>query len=229
MDAMASPWLEALLRLFFPSRCALCRTLLTLEEALLCSGCRLSLEEHGFAPEDRKIAHPHAYLDLALAAFPYEACVQQLITELKFRRKPWLVRAFHPAIAETLGDGRLGRYDLVLPIPSGLRTRIRRQYNPPELLAREAGRILAAPVTPELIQKKRNVASQIGLAPEERLANLYGAFKIRHFKSIRGKSILLVDDVFTTGATADEAARVLKKYGARKVDIFVLAHAQFKS
>jgi ComF family protein len=116
-------------------------------------------------------------------------------------------------------------HDLIIPIPLH-RERLRwRGFNQALPLARAIGRASQCPVDPFVLARHRSTPPQVGLGADDRRRNVRGAFAVRHRERIRGRTVLLVDDVMTTGATAHECARVLRAAGARAVDAVVLARA----
>jgi ComF family protein len=117
--------------------------------------------------------------------------------------------------------------DLVLPIPMYWRRRLVRKTNGPDRLAAELGRGLGLPVLARVLRRCRNTLPQKNLVPRERFRNVRGAFRLAGRRSgLTGRRVALVDDVMTTGATADEAARLLKRAGAATVVVVVLARAE---
>ena len=116
-------------------------------------------------------------------------------------------------------------HDLIVPIPLH-RDRLRwRGFNQALPLAHAIGRLGALPVDPFVLARCRSTPPQVGLGASDRRRNVRGAFVVRHRERVRNRSVLLVDDVMTTGATAHECARVLRAAGARHVDALVLARA----
>ncbi|BAS28802.1 competence protein ComF [Limnochorda pilosa] len=111
----------------------------------------------------------------------------------------------------------------VVPVPLHPGRLQERGYNQSELLAAGVARLLARPLRPELLARPRPTAPQVGLDEGSRRRNLQGAFAVSDARSVRGRRILLVDDVLTTGATCREAARTLLAAGARRVDVLTLA------
>jgi ComF family protein len=116
-------------------------------------------------------------------------------------------------------------HDLLIPVPLDLERLRWRGFN--QALA--LGRILAArrhrPLHPMALRRCRITPPQVGLNEAERRRNIAGAFAVRDRAAVRGRTILLVDDVMTTGATVDECAKTLRRAGARRVDVLVLARA----
>lgn len=112
--------------------------------------------------------------------------------------------------------------DLILPVPLHPRRRQRRGYNQSELLARPLGRALGIPVVVSALERNRHTAPQVGLGPDERHANVRGAFTAQA-TAVRDRDVLLVDDVLTTGATMSAAAEALLAAGAASVSAYCLA------
>ena len=115
---------------------------------------------------------------------------------------------------------------LVVPIPMHWSRRLERGINSPEILAHCLGRHLGIPVRRRLLVQTRRTALQATLKPGQRFQNIRGAFGLRSKCRLEGVSVLLVDDVLTTGATGSEAAKVLKRAGAAHVAVAALARGQ---
>jgi ComF family protein len=115
--------------------------------------------------------------------------------------------------------------DLVVPVPMHWARRFQRGVNSPELMARELARFLGVEVGLRALARRRRTAPQADLSPRQRFRNVRDAFRVRASYDIQGRSVLLVDDILTTGATSSEAARMLKEAGAARVVVAVLARA----
>lgn len=116
-------------------------------------------------------------------------------------------------------------HDVIVPVPLH-RDRLRwRGFNQAHLLARRLGRHHEVPVDPFMLVRSRPTPPQVGLDEAHRRRNVAGAFAVTQVASLDGGRALLVDDVYTTGATVEECARVLKRAGAWSVDVLVLARA----
>jgi ComF family protein len=112
---------------------------------------------------------------------------------------------------------------VIVPMPLS-KTRFReRGFNQAELLAREVAEYLRLPLLTSALLRARHTDAQVGLTEDERRENIAGAFKVKSFEEVKDKSVLLIDDVATTGATLEEAAKVLKNAGAKEVWGAVLA------
>jgi len=125
----------------------------------------------------------------------------------------------------TAGSDILDLSDLIMPIPLHYRRLVSRGYNQSGWLASAIGKQVGKPVNHTALIRARATPSQAGLSPRARARNVSGAFKVRPSKAgkVKDKQIILVDDVFTTGATLSAATKALKKAGAAQVRVLVLA------
>jgi ComF family protein len=170
------------------------------------------------------IADPPVY-DRARAAARYSSTMRELIQSFKYgdRREgvPLFGRWMASAGAELLADA-----DVILPVPL-YRSRLwSRRFNQSAMLAQAVGRLTGVPVDCFLLARVKRTPAQVGLSAAQRRKNVAGAFRVTAAKgALRGRRIVVVDDVITTGATAEACARVLKRAGAARVDILALARA----
>jgi ComF family protein len=130
----------------------------------------------------------------------------------------WMARAG----AELLADA-----DVIVPIPLHRLRILARRFNQSAALAKAIARESAVPVETMALQRVKPTAPQVGLTRAQRAANLSGAFRVDPERAdvIHGRNVVLVDDVLTTGATANAATRTLLKAGAARVDLLVFARA----
>jgi len=107
--------------------------------------------------------------------------------------------------------------DCVLPVPLHLYRLIQRGYNQSEMLAKYVGKYANLPLYKNVLVRNRFTKSQSNFNARGRVGNIKGAFSVKDVECIKGKNILLIDDVYTTGATVEECAKILKRAGAKKV------------
>jgi ComF family protein len=162
--------------------------------------------------------------DRARAVLRYDKHSRRLVLALKHADRTHLAGALggwmRRAGAEVL-DGA----DLVLPVPLHWTRLFARRYNQAGLLAHAIRAAGGPPVAPDWLVRRRRTPSQGRLGAAARARNVRGAFALRPGRSIRGKRIVLIDDVLTTGATVEECARVLRRGGAEFVGVLTLARA----
>ena len=166
----------------------------------------------------------HHY-DTARSIGVYERAMSASILHLK--RHPLLPKILQDRMPSILDSSGYTSSDLILPVPLSARRRAERGFNQAEFIARRVASILHKPVDIRSLSRKTHTpmhrASMDKKAREQSVKN---AFEVIRPKLIEGKAILLVDDIFTSGATVSNCAKSLKKAGAKRVDIFTLARAQ---
>ena len=206
--------------LLFPAKCVLCGELLKRGETDLCRRCRVE------APECPVRKQKRSFLDSWVAIWYYKGYIRSSILRYKFRR----ARHYAPAYGRFLAMKLLTEYpegfDVLTWVPISFPRKLLRGYDQVELLARAVGRELG--MTPQrCLRKIRHNRPQSGISGEaERRANVLGVYRVTRGADLRGKRVLLLDDVITTGATAGECARVLLTAGAREVHLGAIAAAQ---
>ncbi len=164
----------------------------------------------------------------ARAALAYDAHSRRLVLPFKHGDRTDIARACGGWMARA-GTDLLAEADLIAPVPLHWRRLLARRYNQAQLLAcaavRAASLSTEGRLAPDLLRRRRWTGSQAGLRARERRRNVREAFDIhpRWAGEVAGKTVLLVDDVLTTGATAEACARVLQRGGVRHVDVLTLA------
>lgn len=161
---------------------------------------------------------PPGALDLARSPFLYEGPIAAAIRGMKFGGWRSLGPRLAAAIAAVLPDEG---YDVVCWVPLSARRRRRRGFDQAEVLGRRVARLLGLPAVP-LLRRRRDTAAQARLGGADRRASLLGAFRARRPAP---PSVLLVDDVLTTGATAAACAEALREAGAQRVAVATAARA----
>ena len=190
-----------------------------------CARCGLPFEhpigEAALCGECAREAPPW---DRARAVFRYDKNSRRLVLSLKHGDRTHMAHAFgrwmRRAGAEVL-DGA----DLVVPVPLHWTRLFHRRFNQSALLAHAIRQAGGPPVAPDWLVRRRRTPSQGHLGPLARERNVKGAFALKRGRSVEGRRLVLIDDVLTTGATAEECARVLKRAGAAFVGVLTLARA----
>lgn len=220
---------EAFLRLFFPEHCGACQGFLNLDEQILCHSCEGKLNGLQYSVDEMLSDESPAGLDHVWSLYRYEEPLKSILTAVKFSGKRRLLKIFRPSLNESAGLFQAETdYEAIIPIPLDRKRFLEREYNQSELIAAMIAKSDWTRLETGLLKKPHASPAQSRLHRTERLANLYGAFEVRGSKKLTGKSFLLVDDILTTGATAQEAARVLKSRGAKRVDMITLARTERK-
>jgi ComF family protein len=225
--------LSGLWDLVLPPRCVVCDALIAPDLAF-CPACEVGL----VAPEAPcpRCAEPAAprscsrcraqrpAFEALTAPWLYGGPLAEAIGRLKYQHRSELARPLASLFA--LGPLRALELDRVLPVPLHRRRLARRGFNQATLLARPLARALELPLDCTALSRCRDTPSQTRLSPAERRANVSGAFDVPRPERVACKRLLLVDDVATTGATLDAAARALRVHSAASVHAVVLARAE---
>lgn len=235
------PWQEAFLGLIWPPACAACGQALPASSQALCQRCHITWPRitghrcevcsqpfpggsEAFICEscrDRQF-HFVASVSVLQAVGP----VREMVHRLKYGGERWLARPLAGWMAENALDPRLplGEIAALVPVPLHPLREREREFNQAQLLARELSRLWKKPVR-SLLVRRRYTETQTHFDRRHRLQNLSGAFTLRGRPQIGGQKFLLVDDVFTTGSTLNECARVLLEAGSGPVWAITAARA----
>jgi ComF family protein len=233
---------STLFQFFLPPQCPCCEKFLEEDQQGFCSNCLSEIRwiEPPFCsicgiPFISKEVESHPcgacvthrkYFTMARALGAYEGSLQEAIHRWKYEGKTHLAFFF----AEWMAEG-LNRYwepdslDLLIPVPLHTHRLRERGFNQALLLVKELSRRTGISYRKTILQKKKPTIPQVNLSGTEREKGLREAFHVVGKEELEGKSVLLVDDVYTTGATVNECSKVLLRGGAKRVDVLSLAHA----
>ena len=201
---------QALLELLFPRKCILCGKLLHRADTDLCRSCRTKTDD--YRRYGRKLPNISAFT----AVWYYEDQVRESLLRYKFYNRRSYAQGYGRIMAMRFLED-LPPADVIAWVPVSRRRRWHRGYDQAQLLAQAVSRETGLPCC-RLLEKFRHNRAQSGLErAEQRRANVLGVYRPVHPEQIRGRRILLLDDILTTGATASECARVLRTAGAEEV------------
>jgi ComF family protein len=226
-------------KLLFPPICLGCQSQVA-EPGALCGTCwaNLRLIERPFCPvmgtpfrqdhgdgvlSAEAIANPPSFARLRSAAI-HTGLARRLVGDLKYRDRtdlaPWMARWMLRAGSEILGES-----DLVVAVPLHRRRFFQRRYNQSAELARSLSALTGLVFEPDLVHRTRPTSQQVGLHARQRQDNVRGAFSVdaKGKAKLKGKRVLLIDDVYTTGATVSSVSRVLRRNGAASVDVLTFS------
>ncbi len=192
----------------------------------VCDGCGVPFEFDIGSRCAQCLAKPHAF-DAARAACLYDDTSREPILKLKHADRtdlaPLFARWLSRAARELIEDA-----DAIAPVPLHPSRLLSRRYNQAAEIARPLSRLTGVPFLPDALVRRRATGTQGGRSGVGRKRNVAGAFEVpaRRARQVAGKRILLIDDVMTTGATAEGCARALKAAGAVRVDVAVVARVK---
>ena len=166
--------------------------------------------------------------DYGFAAMGYGLYERRLIFNLKYDGKTYLA----PIIADIIYDALQSKglkleADLIIPVPIHKKRLMERGFNQSEKIAYYLGKKMSIPVDANVLYRMKETHTQRALSPEERIENMKDVFGIKNGKEkrVKNKSIILLDDIYTTGATVSSCGKELRKYGAKKIYVLTLLFA----
>ena len=209
-----------IMHLLFPPRCVLCRGLLERNETDLCRNCRID------APEYPNSKRKLQFLDSFAAVWYYEGSVRRSLLRFKFYGARSYAASYGRFLAMKLCQEYPEGFDVLTWVPVSRLRRFRRGFDQVELLAQAVGWELDLVPVPTLRKIRHNRQQSRIRDAAKRRANVLGAYRVIDPSQIRGKRILLLDDILTTGATVGECARMLRTNGAKEVHCAAVAAAR---
>jgi len=239
---MLKPFLAAALDVLFPPLCHVCRRFIPASgEIHICPDCRelmppivaplftvcgISFSGAGTDHVCGSCSTSLPRFDAARAAFAYEGASRDLIHAFKYRNKTHLRRPLALLTIERLSEF-IGsrRPDLIMPVPLHRKKLSSRGFNQAILLGEIFSQRLNIPLDRRNLRRIRWTEPQVNLTAHDRRTNVKGAFAIHDPALVSGRRVLLVDDVLTTGSTADECGRILRAFGAADVTVVTVARA----
>ncbi|MEA3369414.1 MAG: ComF family protein [Candidatus Ratteibacteria bacterium] len=220
--------LSTLLNLLFPSYCLICEKKVKQSDYPVCQDCLAMIKP--LSPAICRVGGPAALAKIfffqARAAGIYEGILKKMIHLFKYKKKTSLARPLSDLLLKFLEGNPLWiKVDYFVPVPLTQRRLRERGFNQAEYLARRLAMSLNIKLSVNNLKRKGSSSSQVKAGREERNKNVAGAFYLAKPEIFRGKKILLIDDVFTTGSTANACARVLREGGSKEVLVLTAARA----
>ncbi len=228
---------RSLLDFVFPPHCCVCESYLEEDEHVVCKGCwgGMELIDRGFC---RRCGAP-----LAESVSPCQWCqkrefnfsgvrilsifvgkTQDIIHQFKYSGKKSIGRRLGGMLAELLrDDDRMIKADMIVPVPLHRSRKRERGYNQSQIIAQSLGDALKIEVREDILTRWKWTKVQTKLDPIQRIENVDGAFRVVKAEDLKDKKVVLVDDVLTTGATANSCANTLTEGGAKSVFVAVAA------
>lgn len=237
--------LRALEEIIYPRYCLLCHIRIALENQLrevICRDCiekirpnsppfcrkcgRKSLKFDASGNICAECSKTQFCFDRAWASCSYEGVIKEMVHNLKYGNKINLAKVLSRLMIDFVSDYHLplDSCDCAIAIPLSPRKLREREFNQAEILADTIARHFNLKVQGNNLKRIRDTKSQTELEKSKRWQNMQGAFTVKEPNAVKDKTILLIDDVLTTGATASEAARALKNAGAAGVYVLTLAN-----
>ncbi len=205
-----------LLETLYPKQCLICGKK---EKDAICSKCYNKLKiESKIDTYTNKSFEEHLYI------FKYEGKIRQLIINYKFKEKAYLNELFAKIILKNEKICRkIKKYGIIIPVPIHKKRKNERGYNQSELIARKLAKSLKLELVTDSLIKQKNTLPQSTLSKKQRIENTKQVYKIQNRQKIENKKIILLDDIYTTGATTEECSKILKQNGAKQILVLTIA------
>lgn len=221
---------RAIIDFVLPPHCIICGNYLAPQERIVCDVCweNMSILPSLFCPACKnfleegnlfcRVCTERKNLCAVRSLGVFDSYYQKVIHGFKYQQKMTLGQRLGKRLGEKLIDDKLvSRFDCIIPVPLHPARKRERGFNQSQILAQELSEATHIPALKKVLKRTRNTKDQTKLTPEERIQNVKGAFDLKDPETVKGKRIILVDDVITTGATLGECARVLSEAGAKQI------------
>jgi len=218
-------YLQALLGLVYPSACRLCGEELPTEDTLVCNNCWREVARYNWIISEKVVVVHNVPIYGTFSLSAHKDKAQELVHLIKYNDLSILVGRWIKRAKDRLEPMRGWLLDVVVPIPLHHTRRRERGYDQALIISSHLAKVLGVPIGSALLKRIRSTKPMIEVSAEERLDNVKDAFLCRSGDGLMGKRILLVDDVYTTGATTSQSAKALYAGGAERVFVFTLTKA----
>jgi ComF family protein len=219
--------------ILFPRECPVCGRILLRSEKFLCLGCETDFPYTYFWNWENNPAEILFWGRLdnvkAVSLFYYRegSGYKEIIHRFKYNGERSMGRYFSAILGEKMASsGRFDDIDLLVPVPLHFVRKWKRGFNQSHVIAKEISSALGKPVADDVLVRRKYTGTQTVKDPEARWKNVFKAFAVKNEHKIRGKHILIVDDVLTTGATAEACGRHLTSLPGCRVSIATLGFVE---
>lgn len=237
MNITVLNFLDNLLDLIYPKRCMFCDEIIPFGyNEIICGNCDefINYVEEPFCPKCGKTTHEenelcidcqktkHTY-DKGISVFIYDGNIRNSILRFKYNNHKEYAKVYGKIMYDYFLMRNPFHADVILPVPMYYKKQKKRGYNQAELLAEEFSKRIGIEIYKDVLIRTKNTAAQSTLDFERRKENLKEAFKVEKNFLIKGKDIIIIDDIYTSGNTIEQCSSELIKAGAGKIYFFTLA------
>lgn len=213
--------LESVVNIIFPRKCGFCNQIIN--EEYTCQKCKKNLEY--ICINEILFGKEKDFYEFCICTYSYTGIIRNKLLQFKFRNKKYLYETLASNLLKSIEEYK-EQIDYVIAVPISITRYLERGYNQADLIAKFISRGINKTQLKYVLIKTKNNHKQSILKYKERTLNVSRAYSVFQKEKINGKTILLIDDIFTTGATVRECSRVLKENGAKKIIAAVIAKTQ---
>lgn len=220
---MLSRYVHSAINILSPSTCLLCEITPARFPSPLCRRCEQFVSSGIIPPYGRT-----QYIKKVWTCRFYKADMIKCVHQFKYRGKTQMINVFEKMFPEILTQDIISTYEveMIIPVPLHKKQRRARGYNQSEIIAKKISKRYALDISSGNLIKTKQTTAQMKLSKKLRINNLKNSFSVNNTDIVRGKKILLIDDVMTTGATLNTCAGELIKAGAKEIFAFTLAKTE---
>ena len=226
---------EKIINLIYPQTCGICGKI---NNKTICSKCNIQLkkqEKMGILTKEKleeNSLEMEKHFEELMYIFKYEGQIRELILDYKFNEKSYMYKTFVNFLLKNKKTfENIKKYDKIIPVPISKKRYKERGYNQSLLIAKEismqisyeANNNIKLELVNNCLIKTKNIIEQSKLNKEDRQHNIQGVYTLKNGSILTNKSILLIDDIYTTGSTVNECSRVLQQAKPNKIGVLVLA------
>ncbi len=207
--------LSKIIDIIYPPKCIICgKKVNNNSEKYICEDCEKSFKSYKvdteFKDEDGRV--------IGKGLYRYDGAIRFIIQKYKYKKEKKLANVLADLVFDDVKEFLDKHHvNMIIPVPCHKARLKERGFNQVELIANILGKKLNKSVRNDLIKRTKNTIPQNGLTKSERKANVLGAFEILDKNEIKGKDILIIDDIYTTGCTVEECTKILLEHNTRKV------------
>ncbi|MBR6033264.1 MAG: ComF family protein [Clostridia bacterium] len=206
------------LDIIFPPKCGFCGKI---NKDFICKKCENEIK---YLKKDCIAKTNNVTYKYHLYAYKYENEIREKMLQFKFNDEPELAETFSKLIIKNEKICRfLETYDIIIPVPMHIKKQTIRGYNQADLIAKKIAKELHIEYAKDALIKIRKTKTQSSLNASQRKSNVKDAYDCKIKEKIKDKKVILFDDIYTTGSTVAECAKVLKQSGAKEISVFTFA------
>lgn len=213
--------IDKLLDLIYPPVCGICGKL---NSESLCKKCEIKLKSQSVFGIDDYSRNVGKYFEEHLYVFMYGEIIRSALLNYKFNDKAYLYKTFVNYLLKSEKFVEIIKsYDIIVPVPLSKERKKQRGYNQSELIAKEICKKLKIELNNKDLRKIHNTEKQSLLSESDRVKNIEGAYSVKITKNLCKKSVLIIDDIYTTGSTVNECSKEIRKAGTKKIGVLTIA------
>ena len=206
--------INSALDFLFPPTCGICEKM---GEGYICKNCYKEIEKYLYNNIEKRQENIFYLLQ-------YKDIIRGKMIEYKFNDKPYLHHMFCEIFIKNKNACEFFKdYDIIIPVPIHKKKKRARGYNQTELIAKKLSKYFNTKIDTNILIKQKNTPMQSSLGKKDRIKNVQDVYKVLNGEKIIGKNVLILDDIYTTGATVKECRKMLQLAGARKIGIIIIA------